>query len=173
MQCYFAALCPHLISEAKGRCCQDGGYHKALNPFLPLLSFQPSSPTLTPLNPDGSPALGRSLQASTCQGVPVQSSRRDTGMCTKAVTAFCCCQRWRLSPPQRSQLAHCRSLIFLCYWMTFVSTTFSRLWVETWDSLKAWQGLWIRESKAFIIPKVGAWCTWLPTTILDKSLATV
>lgn len=57
-----------------------------------LLSFQPSSPTLSPLNPNGNPELGHSQQASTCQGVPVQSTHRDTGMCTKAVTAFHCCQ---------------------------------------------------------------------------------
>lgn len=45
-------------------------------------------------------------------GVPVQAICRDTGMCIKAVTAFYCCQWWRLSSPQKSQLAHCGCLIF-------------------------------------------------------------
>lgn len=53
-----------ITSEANGRCCR-GGYHNVLLPFYP---FQPSSPTLTPLNPDGNPVLGHSLQASACQG---------------------------------------------------------------------------------------------------------
>lgn len=53
-------------------------------------------------------------------GVPVQSTRRDTGMCTKAVTASYCCQCWRLSSPQKSQLAHCGCLIFnTTVWLSF------------------------------------------------------
>lgn len=59
--------CPWLAvlikSEANRRCCQGG----CLNALLPFSPFQPSSPTLSLLNPDGSPVLGHCLQASACQ----------------------------------------------------------------------------------------------------------
>lgn len=61
---FLPRLAFHITSEADGGCCRGGG-HNALPPLYP---FQASSPTLTLLNPDGSPVLGRSLQASLCQG---------------------------------------------------------------------------------------------------------
>lgn len=58
------ALLFHITSEANGGCCRRG-CHNALRALYP---FQPSSPTLTLLNPDGSPELACSAQASSCQG---------------------------------------------------------------------------------------------------------
>lgn len=96
-----------ITSEANGTCCR-GGYHNALNPsILPTIiaHFNPTQPQRQPS--DGPLSAGFHMS-----GVPVQSTRRDTGMCTKAVTAFYRCQCWRLSSPQKSQLAHCGCLIF-------------------------------------------------------------
>lgn len=93
-------------------------------------------------------------------GVPVQSTRRDTGMCTKAVAAFYCCQCWRLSFPQKSQLAYCGCLIFNTTEWLLLPPLLTHLWIEIWDLQNAWQGIWIRDTKTFIIPKVKVWCTW-------------
>lgn len=64
-----ASFLPRLLlfritSEANGGCCR-GGCHNAPRALYP---FQPSSPTLTLLNPDGSPEPACSAQASSCQG---------------------------------------------------------------------------------------------------------
>ena len=146
-------------SEANRRRCQVG-YHDALNPLLPSYPSQPSSPTLTPLNPTPGP-LSAGFRMS---GVPVQSTRRDTGMCTKAVTASYCCQYWRLSSPQKSQLARCGCLIF----NTTQRLLFPPL-LTVFESRfeickkKAWQGFWIRDKKTFIILK-GLSSTHMATT---------
>lgn len=58
--------CPPL-SQADGRCCQRA-YHDSFKPSSALRCLHPSSPTLTPFNPDSSPVPGRCMQASACQG---------------------------------------------------------------------------------------------------------
>lgn len=103
-------------------------------------------------------------------GVSLQSTRGDTGMCTKAVTASYHCQCWRLSFPQKSQLATAGCLILTTTGWHLFPPTFKYLWIEICK--KIWRDMWIRDSKTLIIPKVRVWCTWQPTTMLDKSLAT-
>lgn len=74
------ACCPHHIW---GRGCLSQWF-KILRT---ILSFQPSSPTLTPLNPNSTPALGHSSQACTCQG----------SLCSPLVGTEACALK--LSPP--------------------------------------------------------------------------
>ena len=90
-------------------------------------------------------------------GVPMQSTPGDTGMCVKPVTAFYCCQRWRLSSIQKSQLAHCGCLIFnTTKWLLFPRplTIFElRFAKKSGRYLDIWQ-------ERFHHFKGNVWCTW-------------
>lgn len=115
--------------------------------LLPIIThFNPTQPQRQP----NALPLSAGFRMS---GVPVQSTRRDTGMCTKAVTASYCCQCWRLSSPQKSQLAHCGCLIFnTTEWLLF-PPLLTVLEFRFEICKKAWQGIWNRGMKTFLIPK--------------------
>lgn len=72
---------------------------------------QPSSPTLTPLNPDGSPALARSAQASSCQGSPCSPHAGTEACALKLSPPSEAASAGGYLPPRRSQLAHRSRLI--------------------------------------------------------------
>lgn len=118
-----------------------------------LLSFPAIITHFNTTQPWRQPSAGPLSAGFRMSGVSVQSTHRDTGMCTKAVTAFYCCQCWRLSSPQKSQLAHCGCLIFnSTAWLLFPHTL-NRLWIKILGLQKDWQGMWICESKNILYSK--------------------
>lgn len=105
---FIPRLAFHITSEADGGCCRGGG-HNALSPLDP---FQASSPTLTLLNPDGSPVLGRSLQASSCQGSQ-RSPHAGTEACAlKLSPPSAAASAGGYPPPPKAPPAHRGRLIF-------------------------------------------------------------
>lgn len=131
------AWCPHHIWD--GWKMSSGWLLHFFKPSSNLLSFQPSSPTLTPLNPDGRPALGHSLQASACQG----------SLCSPLAGTQACALK--LSPPPTAASAGGYLSNRSPNWPTvcLISLTFFELWFEVS------KGFVTRNT--FIVQKVKVW----------------
>lgn len=112
-----------------------------------LLSFTSIITHFNPTQPRRQSSAGTLSAGFRMSGVSVQSTCKDTGMCTKAVTAFCCCQCCRLSSPQKSQLANCCCLIFNNTEWLLNSPLFNCSKIQFLHLQKAWQGMWICDSK--------------------------
>lgn len=129
-----------------------------------LLPFPAIITHFNPTQPWRQSSAGTLSAGFRMSGVSVQSTRKDTGMCTKAVTAFYCCQCCRLSSPQKSQLAHCGCLICNNTEWLLYPPTFNCFRIRILDLQKTWQGMQICDSKKLKYSKVQC------TTLLDKTL---